>query len=249
MQSIENQPLVQPSLFLIPTPLALDGSQLLPASALETARHLENFICEKAKTARHFIKSIGHAKAISELYFEEIDDREPAAAPNFFLEKIKNGQSVGLVSEAGCPGVADPGAEIVALAHKNNIPVVPLVGPSSILLALMASGMNGQRFCFHGYLSPKRPELMADFRRLEQESEQRDQTQIFIETPYRNNAFVETALAVLQPDTFFCIAVDLTAPTQFVHSQRVSDWKKTKLPDLHKRPAIFLAYRKRGAKR
>lgn len=233
-----------PTLYLIPTPLAETAPQLLPSTALETVRSLDHFICEKAKTARRFIKAIGHPKPISELFFEEIDEREPTAAPHFFIEKIKNGHSIGLVSEAGCPGVADPGAEIVALAHKNGIKVEPLVGPSSILLALMASGMNGQRFCFHGYLSPKRPELATDFRRLEQESEQRDQTQIFIETPYRNNAFVETALATLQPDTFFCIAVDLTAPTQFVHSQRVSDWKKTKLPELHKRPAIFLIYRK-----
>lgn len=246
MQLTENQVLVQPTLFLVPTPLAESAPQLLPAAVLATVHQLDCFICEKAKTARHFIKSIGHPKPISELFFEEIDDREPTAAPDFFLEKIRNGHSIGLVSEAGCPGVADPGAEIVALAHKNGVKVEPLVGPSSILLALMASGMNGQRFCFHGYLSPKRPELMADFRRLEQESERHDQTQVIIETPYRNNAFVESALAALQPDTFFCIAVDLTAPTQLVHSQRVSTWKKAKLPDLHKRPAIFLLYRKRG---
>jgi 16S rRNA (cytidine1402-2'-O)-methyltransferase len=233
-----------PKLYLIPTPLADDAPQLLPAVVLETVRTLDYFICEKAKTARKFIKTIDHPKPFSELFFEEIDGREPSLAPNFFLENIKKGRSIGLVSEAGCPGVADPGAEIVALAHQKKVEVVPLVGPSSILLALMASGMNGQKFCFHGYLSPKRPELATDLRRLETESQRQKQTQIFIETPYRNHQFIETALASLHDDTFFCIATDLTAPTQYVHNQRVSDWKKSILADFHKRPTIFLIFRK-----
>jgi 16S rRNA (cytidine1402-2'-O)-methyltransferase len=157
-----------------------------------------------------------------------------------FLNDAENGNDIGLLSEAGCPGVADPGAQIVELAHQKNIEVIPLVGPSSILLALMASGMNGQSFCFNGYLSPKKPELAKDLKRLESLSSKFRQTQIFIETPYRNTSLIEEALKVLSPNTSFCIAVDLTLENLFIRTLKIKDWRKTQIPDFHKKPAIFL---------
>ena len=144
------------------------------------------------------------------------------------------------MSEAGCPGVADPGAKVVAWAHGLGIEVVPLVGPSSILLALMASGMNGQSFAFQGYLSAKREELSKDLKRMEELAKRLKQTQIFIETPYRNKQFVEVALTVLQPQTQFCIATDLTTPPQYIAAKTIAEWRKTEIPDLHKRATIFL---------
>ena len=155
------------------------------------------------------------------------------------------GNDLGLLSEAGCPAVADPGALIVQLAHQKEIEVIPMVGPSSLLLALMASGMNGQQFCFNGYLSPKRPLLQKDLKRLEQQSARFDQTQLFIETPYRNQALIETALRTLSPETFFCIAANLTLPNQYVKTKRIKAWRKETIPDLHKQPAVFLIYVKR----
>jgi 16S rRNA (cytidine1402-2'-O)-methyltransferase len=154
------------------------------------------------------------------------------------LQNAMTGTDIGLLSEAGCPGVADPGAEVVALAHKKGIEVVPLVGPSSILLALMASGMNGQMFTFHGYLPLKDPERSRALKKLEQLAPRT--TSIFIETPYRNQQMIETVLKTLQPHSRFCIAADLTLETEYVVMKTVGEWRKTKIPDLHKRPAIFL---------
>ena len=145
-----------------------------------------------------------------------------------------------MLSEAGCPGVADPGAEIAKLAHEKGIEVIPLVGPSSILLALMASGMNGQSFVFHGYLSPKKELIGKDLKRLEQMAQKHKQTQLFIETPYRNRQLVEQAFKSLSSKTRFCIAMDLTLPNQYVVTKTIGEWRKTKLPELHKRPAVFL---------
>ena len=157
-----------------------------------------------------------------------------------YLKVAEEGHDIGLVSEAGCPGVADPGSEIVRMAYAKGIEVVPMVGPSSILLALMASGMNGQQFCFQGYLSPKKPQLQSELKRLEQTAKRHQQTQIFIETPYRNQALVEMALKTLSPNTQFCIACDLTSEQEYVQTKRVAEWRKSTLPDLHKRPTIFL---------
>ena len=157
-----------------------------------------------------------------------------------FLNPAKEGHDIGLLSEAGCPGIADPGAVIVEIAHRIGIEVHPLVGPSSILLALMGAGMNGQNFCFHGYLSPKKELLPKELKRLEQLSTKNKQTQIFIETPYRNNQLIETALKVLNANTRFCIAVDLTTDKAFIQTKKINLWKKGKRPDFHKRPAIFL---------
>lgn len=229
------------TLYLLPTPITDDALHTLPSYTLEIARRLEIFIVERAKTARHFIKSVGPAKPISELVFTELSDNQNVGdAEKTLLDAIRQGKDVGLLSEAGCPGVADPGAAIVAIAHREGLRVVPLVGPSSLLLALMASGMNGQRFAFHGYLSPKRPELARDLRRLETFASQHDQTQLFIETPYRSQMVLEVALEALQPATRFAIAQDLTGIKELIRSLPVRDWKKGSVPVLEKLPTVFL---------
>ncbi|MEQ1744788.1 MAG: SAM-dependent methyltransferase [Saprospiraceae bacterium] len=229
-------------LYLIPTPISENALHTVPTYVQEIARGLEVFIAERAKTARHFVKSLHPAKPIQEMIFEELPDDGRAAegAERVFLEAVRAGKDVGLLSEAGCPGVADPGAAIVALAHREGVRVVPLVGPSSVLLALMASGMNGQRFAFHGYLSPKRPELARDLRRLEQLAAQLGQTQIFIETPYRSQMVLEVALEALQPDTVFGVAQDLTGAGEWVRSLPVRAWKRAAAVVLEKAPAVFL---------
>ncbi|MFN0014673.1 MAG: SAM-dependent methyltransferase [Saprospiraceae bacterium] len=229
-------------LYLIPTPISENALHTVPPYAQEIARGLEVFIAERAKTARHFVKSLNPHKPIQEMVFEELPDdgRASEGAERVFLDAVRAGKDVGLLSEAGCPGVADPGAAIVALAHREGVRVVPLVGPSSVLLALMASGMNGQRFAFHGYLSPKRPELARDLRRLEQLAAQLGQTQIFIETPYRSQMVLEVALGTLQPDTVFGVAQDLTGVGERVRCLPVRVWKRESAVVLEKAPAVFL---------
>lgn len=229
-------------LYLIPTPIAEDGLYTIPPYVTERLHQLKYFIAERAKTARRFIKTTEPPHAISDLHFFELNKRTSPEERNQFLDKALAGQDMGLLSEAGCPGVADPGAKIVAQAHRLGIRVVPLVGPSSILLALMASGMSGQSFTFHGYLSVKTPELIKDLKNLEQAA-RRGQTQLFIEAPYRNRNVVEQALKNLRPDTFFGIAIDLTAPEEYVRSLPIQRWQKEKLPELHKRPAIFMLFK------
>ncbi|MBL7825976.1 MAG: SAM-dependent methyltransferase [Saprospiraceae bacterium] len=228
-------------LYLIPTPIAENALHTLPAYVTEIVRNLDVFIVERAKTARHFVKSTGPAKPIQEMIFAEIGEHSALAdAKQVFMDAITAGKNIGLMSEAGCPGVADPGAAIVALAHRAGVRVEPLVGPSSLLLALMASGMNGQRFVFHGYLSPKRPELAKDLRRIEAQAKQLDQTQLFIETPYRVQMVVEVALEVLQPDSQFSMAQDITGASEQILSMPVKDWKNLKNFQPEKLPAVFL---------
>jgi len=229
-------------LYLLPSSLGEKTIHGIPAYNIEIMDQLHFFIAERAKTARHFIKACIPDKDLSPLKIFELNKRTAVEAIPGFLAPALEGHDVGLLSEAGCPGVADPGAEIVRLAHEKGIPVIPLTGPSSILLALMASGMNGQQFCFNGYLSPKKPELAKELKKAEQISKQQNQTQLFIETPYRNNQFVETALSSLSPNTQFCIAADLTLPQEFIKTLRIEEWKKKQRPDLHKRLAIFLLY-------
>jgi len=228
-------------LYLIPTPLGEEnGGHTIPLYVKEIIHKLDLFIAEKAKTARRYIKTTVHPKAISELTFSELNKRIDYMEWSQYLKPAEAGHDIGLLSEAGCPGVADPGAEIVKLAHEKDIEVVPLVGPSSLLLALMASGMNGQSFAFHGYLSPKKEIIGKDLRRLELIAKKEKQTQLFIETPYRNGQLVEQALKVLSPKTRFCIAMDLTLPNEYVVTKTIGEWRKVKLPLLHKRPAVFL---------
>jgi len=227
-------------LYLIPTPLGEDTLPTIPQYVVDILHQLNFFIAERAKTARHFIKATNPIKAFSELEFSELNKRTTPEEINQMLQPAEAGNDMGLLSEAGCPGVADPGAVIVEMAHRKGIEVLPLVGPSSILLALMASGMNGQSFSFAGYLGAKKPDLARDLKRLEQLAKKHKQTQIFIETPYRNGQMIEVALTTLNANTRFCVAVDLTLPTQFILTKTIGEWKQTKIPDFHKKPAIFL---------
>jgi 16S rRNA (cytidine1402-2'-O)-methyltransferase len=233
-----------PTLFLIPVPIADAAIHTLPAHTIGVAQDVDFYIAERAKTARHFLKAIGLKRPIQEIEVTEIDEKDPSVAENALKLALANGKDVGLLSEAGCPGVADPGANVVALAHRLGMSVKPLVGPSSLLLALMASGMNGQQFTFHGYLSPKRPELADDLKRLELLAEKNKQTQLFIETPYRSQMVLEVALSALRPDTQFAVAQDITGPGEFIRSLTVQQWKKTPPAPLVKAPAVFLIFRK-----
>lgn len=230
------------ALYLLPTPLGEGGLAAIPQAVVAQIHQLRYFIAERAKTARHFIKSTQPPYAINELTIFELNKHTKASEIPAFLAPIREGKGIGLLSEAGCPAIADPGAQVVQLAHQEGMQVIPMVGPSSLLLALMASGMNGQQFCFQGYLSPKRPVLQKDLKRLEQTSARFNQTQLFIETPYRNQTVIESALQTLRPETFFCIAANLSLPDQYVKTLRIDQWQKNKIPNLHKQPAVFLIY-------
>ncbi len=231
------------TLYLIPTPISGNALHTIPPYVQEITRNLDVFITERAKTARHFIKSLEPAKRLQEMIFAELaDNQDSNEAEKVFLDAVRAGKDVGLLSEAGCPGVADPGAAIVALAHREGVRVAPLTGPSSLLMALMASGMNGQSFAFHGYLPPKRPELARDLRRLENLSRQNGQTQLFIETPYRSQMVLEVALETLQSGTMFGVAQDLTGAAEFICSLPIRDWNKLKKKELEKLPAVFMVF-------
>ncbi|MGB0862003.1 MAG: SAM-dependent methyltransferase [Saprospiraceae bacterium] len=227
-------------LYLIPSSLGDNTVHSIPQHTVEVAHSLDIFIAERAKTARHFLKALQTPVAFNDMTFYELNKKTPPEDVAHFLKDAENGKNVGLLSEAGCPGVADPGAVIVQLAHQKGIEVIPLVGPSSILLALMASGMNGQSFAFVGYLGVKKGDRIRDLKRLEQLARKLNQTQIFIETPYRNMSLIEDMLTGLSPRTRLCIAANLTLPTEYIKTKTIQEWKKTKLPELHKQPAIFL---------
>ncbi|MES2354755.1 MAG: SAM-dependent methyltransferase [Pseudomonadota bacterium] len=228
------------TLFLIPVPLGESGVDVaLPPTVRTLASGLEHFVVEHPKTARHFLKQIGVQTALQSLQIEVLDEHTPANQVESLLQPLLTGKDVGLMSEAGCPGVADPGATLVALAHAKGITVRPLVGPSSILLGLMASGLDGQRFAFHGYLPAEKTGRVKRIGELEKESARYTQTQIFIETPYRNNALLGDLLATLNLRTRLCVGADLTLPTEAVYSRTIADWRKSP-PDLNKRPTVFL---------
>ena len=231
-------------LYLIPNTLG-DGdtdalAAVLPAPVRARAAALHYYIGENAKTTRVFLKKVGTERPIQEIEVRELNVNTPPGAIDALLKPILAGTDAGLVSEAGCPAVADPGALLVRRAHERGVKVVPLVGPSSILLALMASGLNGQSFAFHGYLPIDAAERVKRLRELEQQSRKARQTQIFIETPYRNKALLDTLITTCAPSTLVCVAVDLTLENETIASRAISDWKKKPAPDLHKRPAIFL---------
>jgi 16S rRNA (cytidine1402-2'-O)-methyltransferase len=229
------------TLYLIPAPLGESVYLPVPAYVVDIVHSLEVFIVEKGKTARQYLKHLQTPIAFQDMTFFELNKfTDLKDLPSFLAPALELGKNVGLMSEAGCPGVADPGADVIKLAHELNLEVVPLVGPSSILLALMASGLNGQTFAFQGYLPIKIPERSKRIQQLEQVAKRLNQTQIFIETPYRNNAFLSDLLKNLNPDTLLCVATDLTLPTQFIKTKTVFSWKNSELPNLDKRPAIFL---------
>lgn len=227
-------------LYLIPTTMgAANPMQVLPIQVKEIMEDLDIYIVENEKTARRHIKQLLPEKQQSILKFFSLNKFTEATEIPSFLNDCKDGKDVGLLSEAGCPGVADPGAEIVKIAHSEGIQVIPLVGPSSILLAMMGSGMNGQRFTFNGYLPIDKKERKKEIKDLERLSSEKQEAQIFIETPYRNNKLLEDFLHLLHPTTRLCVACDLTLPTEYIVTKSVSEWSKTKT-DLHKRPAIFI---------
>lgn len=229
------------SLYLIPVPLGPGAPQdcLLP-TVLASIRPLRHFVVENAKSARAFLKAAGTDLPLQSLNLNELNEHTREDALAALLAPLLAGEDVGLLSEAGCPAVADPGANLVALAQDKGIRVVPLVGPSSLLLALMASGLNGQRFAFLGYLPAKEGERLKALRDLENESRQRRQTQMFIETPYRNRQMFDSILVACKPETRLTLATDLTLPGEMVRTRRIRDWKKEAPPDIERRPTVFL---------
>jgi len=230
------------TLYLIPVPLADEAAaKSFTPFLVDTINNIKEYIVENEKTARKFLKEAGLKTPQSELLIHDYSKHNRDSGTGEFFKGLQVGKSVGLMSEAGCPGIADPGSEIVEKAHRMGIKVVPLVGPSSILLALMASGFNGQSFTFHGYLPIDMIERSKNIKELETLSEKNDQTQIFIETPFRNNPMLEEILKTAHPKTRLCIAADLTSATEFVQTKTIADWQK-KVPELHKRPTIFLLF-------
>ena len=225
-------------LYLFPSPLGDGALHTLPAASIATILPIRHFVLETGKVGRAFLKAAG--VPLQQCDYYELNKRTEALDLEEMIRPALNGQDVGLLSDAGAPGVADPGARLVLLAHQRGVRVVPLVGPSAILLSLMAAGLNGQAFTFHGYLSPKRGLLAGDLKRLEAESRKRKATQLWIEAPYRNQATVEVALDTLQPDTLFSIACDITLETEYIHTARVREWDRSVGAELQKRPAMFL---------
>lgn len=231
------------SLYLIPTPLGESALELvLPEETRRIAAGLSHFVVEHPKTARAFLKQVGTATPLQQLSLAELSEHTRDSELHDLLAPLLAGHDVGLLSEAGCPAVADPGANLVRLAHRHGIRVKPLVGPSSILLALMASGLVGQRFTFHGYLPAKPEERAKALKELEQRAGREDAAQAFIETPYRNNAMLEGILAACRDDTLVSVACDLTLASEFIATRTVAEWRQA-FPDLHKRPSVFLIWR------
>jgi 16S rRNA (cytidine1402-2'-O)-methyltransferase len=230
------------TLYLIPVPLAENtAAKSFTPYLTDTINSIKEFIVENEKTARRFLKEAGLKTPQSELLIHDYGKHNRADGTAGFFKGLQAGNDVGLMSEAGCPGIADPGAEIVEKAHRMGIKVVPLVGPSSILLALIASGFNGQSFTFHGYLPIDKVDRAKKIRELENLSIKNEQTQLFIETPFRNNPMLEEILKTCNPKTRLCIACDITAETEFIQTKTIAEWQK-KVPELHKRPTIFLIY-------
>ncbi len=227
------------NLYLIPTTLGGDDlNQVIPAYVVEITRSIKHFIVEDIRTARRYLSRLGMPVAIDELSFSELNEHTPNEDVSGLLKPLFNGEPVGLLSEAGVPAVADPGATLVSLAHVKGVRVIPLTGPSSIILSVMGSGLNGQNFAFVGYLPIQLNDRQKRIKQLEQRSRDERQTQFFIETPYRNNKLLEALIQSLQPETLLHISSDLTLPTEFVVTKRIKEWK-AKMPDLHKRPSIF----------
>ena len=230
-------------LYLIPTTLGeMNPEDVLPQTIKRSIDFIDYYIVENEKTARRFIKSVHTEKKQPDLKISVLNKHTEVSEHNAFIQPLLEGLNIGLMSEAGCPGVADPGAAIVKIAHEKGIQVVPLVGPSSILLAIMASGMNGQSFAFNGYLPIDKSEKKQALKNFEKLSHDKNQSQLFIETPYRNNKLMEDLLQILQPSTHLCIACDITMPTEFIKTRTVNEWKKNKV-DLHNRPCIFIIHK------
>ena len=230
-------------LYLIPTRLGDNAPlEVLPMSVKKIIELVDDYIVENEKTARNFIKKISSSKSQPSLKINVLNKFTQPSELESFLNPCDEGKSVGLISEAGCPGIADPGAEIVKIAHRKDIRVIPLVGPSSILLAMMASGMNGQKFTFNGYLPIENSDRKKALKDLERESFNTNTSQIFIETPYRNNKLLEEICKTLHPETNVCVACDITLPTEYIKTKTAAEWKNVTI-DLHKRPTIFVIHK------
>lgn len=229
------------TLYLLPTPLADNTlDKVLPSYNIELIKPIKHFIVEEIKTARRFLKACNIFTTIDDITFFELNEHTNIDTIEHMLTPVLSGFDMGIISEAGCPAIADPGAAIVKLAHRQHIRVVPLIGPSSIILGLMASGMNGQNFSFVGYL-PLRDELKRALKQLEQLSKQKNQTQIFIEAPYRNQKLLDEILQTCHPDTMLCIAMNITANDESIVTKQLREWKK-KVPDITKKPTVFLLH-------
>lgn len=234
------------TLYLLPIGLDSPGDDptawegWLPAATRESACRLQHFVAENAKTARASLKALGHPTPLRELDIKELPQQLDESVLESLLSPAIAGQDIGLMSEAGCPAVADPGALLVSAAHRKRIPVKPLVGPSALLLSLMASGLDGQRFAFHGYLPARDPERSKAIQMLEKDSVRLKQTQLFIETPYRNATLFQTLLKACQPTTRLCVASDLTLDSESIRTDSIAAWRKTAVPMLDKRPTVFL---------
>lgn len=230
------------NVFLIPTTLGdQDPLHVLPSSVKKIIEEIDYYIVENEKTARRFIKSICPEKQQSQLHIQLLNKHTDPGDIPVFLSPCTEGINIGVISEAGCPGIADPGADVVAIAHEKGITVVPMVGPSSIFLALMASGMNGQSFAFNGYLPIDKSERKQEIRKLEKRSSELQQSQIFIETPYRNEQLLADLSSTLKHDTQICVACDITLSTEFIRTRTAKAWRKN-TESLHKRPCIFIIH-------
>lgn len=229
-------------LFLIPVTLGeINPLEVLPISVKKVIEVVDHYIVENEKSARRFIKSIHPGKSQPSLQLSTLNKFTESSELPTFLKPCHEGTHVGLMSEAGVPGVADPGSQVVAMAHEQGIRVQPLVGPSSILMAMMSSGMNGQSFAFNGYLPIDKHDRRKRIKQLESLSLRENQSQALIETPYRNNKLIEELLTTLHPETRLCIACDITLPTEYIRTFSVKKWKQN-IPDIHKRPALFIIH-------
>lgn len=241
---MESKPLdPKGKLYLIPTRLGDDVPlEVLPISIKKVLEQVNHYIVENEKPARRFIKKVSPSKSQRSLIIHSVNKYTDATEIPNYLAPCLNGESIGLLSDAGCPGIADPGAEVVRLAHEKGIQVTPLVGPSSIFLAMMSSGMNGQNFCFNGYLPIDKADRKSTIKSLEKNSLEKNQAQIFIETPYRNDKMLADLTAILNPNTRLCIASDITLTTEYIRTKTVEEWRKEQI-ELHKKPTIFIIQR------
>ncbi len=240
--STENSPNFG-KLYLIPTRLGFNPPlEVLPISIKKVIEAINHYIMENEKVGRRFIKDISPGKQQPSLKINLLNKFTDPTELASFLDPCLEGHNMGLLSDAGCPGIADPGAEVVNLAHQKGIRVVPLVGPSSILMAMMSSGMNGQSFTFNGYLPIDKGDRKKEIKHLESLSFKKNQSQLFIETPYRNDKLLADLVSILDPSTKLCVACDITLPTEYIKTQTVAQWKKTQV-DLHKRPTIFILHK------
>ena len=239
----KNQKSIAGKLFLVPVSLGSGSADKeIPAANSLVINQLDEFIVENTRTARRSLRAMGYSKDFDSVKFHILDKHTlPEDIPGF-LKSVVDGKNIGLLSEVGSPCIADPGQQVVKYAHIKNVTVVPLVGPSSILLALIASGFNGQNFIFHGYLPINKKQRIRKIKEIEQDAIRNDRTQIFMETPYRNNALLEDLIRNTGTSILLCIASDLTNEQEFIKTLSIEEWK-TKLPDLNKRPAIFLIYK------